>query len=368
MEITNGTLAVLANIRHRACVLLLSLALAVSTRTAALSQEFANQFPVYANGHFVCWGTEGKDAVYVPLRAALAASGLRFLYDEQTAYMLVSATTDVLPTSPAEGWQHAHDIADVDGAIEKMWGGFVGPDVKLTGDSTPQEKAAALEHEERSLAESEEILAVLGAVPGRKQFTAHDLDQMCSRLRTAHAGRIPIVADGHVVGIGRVAFTHDSRAYVRLSDLEFWRAIKRDPDYDAEGKRARLTPHGEQPSPYPRGILLDATTDDWWRIENAPAMRVGEAKMLASGGSSVLNAVIRVPDGFYLDNKENDRPITADFMVTYYDGNGEMVLRDKVSVREIGRHGGDYVLLGPPTPAKIVSVAIRYQTSWVPRD
>jgi hypothetical protein len=165
---------------------------------------------------------------------------------------------------------------------------------------------------------------------------------------------ISIYVGGALAGKGVVV---DGQTYVPLRLVGQALSVK--VEYDAENKRIELTHWGQERQPVRPGYPLDQTQGTWRQVENGNGkVRFRDAAVTGYE----FQAEVDFKSGIFI---ASPKPLIADFLITLYDANGQIVARRTVSVGSISSDGGSYLIEGPTVTDAVHSCSIKFITAWL---
>jgi hypothetical protein len=170
---------------------------------------------------------------------------------------------------------------------------------------------------------------------------------------------ISIYVSGQLVG---KAIVVGDQTYVPLRLVS--QAFSADVDYDSANRRIEITRWGQTRQPVRPGYPLAQTQDTWRAVENGNgSVRFRDAAVTGYR----FQAEVNISSGFL---EATSKPVSADFLVTLYDADGQIVGRGTQRVYSISSGGGSYLIDGPvvPVASSVYSCSIKFVSAWVPRN
>ena len=112
---------------------------------------------------------------------------------------------------------------------------------------------------------------------------------------------------------------------------------------------------------YDEKVSIAETQNQWYKVkECGGCIHFHDAAVI----NSQFSAEVSVDGAIF---KPTSKPVEVVFVVTVWDGTGQIMARDNVSVFGVNANGGNYALTGPFVMADASSAAycsIKYQNAW----
>jgi hypothetical protein len=156
------------------------------------------------------------------------------------------------------------------------------------------------------------------------------------------------------VGLG---YKHNNTLYVYLRDVA--EALEAKVELNTWAKKISVTPKGEKPIELLPGTYQELTKGKWWPVGNVRGMWYENAAL--TGNLNQFSVELKIDHGLW---KPSKKAILANFLITLYGSDGQIVERGTFPVYNVSSNGGLYQLDGPYVHGEVMTCVIKFVSAW----